>query len=151
MLLLAALLAGAAEPPADTIQYRVTEALVVDKAGKPLFRAPRDFLLTISGNPEGRVIAYDAERRVVRVSEHNPWWIPCDQLRPLLNDRLDQIAIDCGHFAIAACPVIRQHAGQRQQAEGRQLANGIGPRRNSRQPDAEFRELFFAYAQSRKR
>ncbi len=85
MLLLAALLAGAAEPPADTIQYRVTEALVVDKAGKPLFRAPRDFLLTISDNPEGRVIAYDAERRVVRVSEHNPWWIPCDQLQPLAN------------------------------------------------------------------
>jgi hypothetical protein len=85
MLLLAALLAGAVEPSSDTIQYRVTEALVVDKAGKPLFRAPRDFLLTISGNPEGRVIAYDAERRVVRVSEHNPWWIPCDQLRPLAN------------------------------------------------------------------
>ena len=85
MLLLAALLAGAVEPSSDTIQYRVTEALVVDKARKPLFRAPRDFLLTISGNPEGRVIAYDAERRVVRVSEHNPWWIPCDQLRPLAN------------------------------------------------------------------
>ena len=85
MLLLAALLAGATEPAVETIQYRVTEALVVDKAGKPLFRAPRDFLLTISGNPEGRVIAYDAERRVVRVSEHNPWWVPCDQLQPLAN------------------------------------------------------------------
>jgi hypothetical protein len=83
-MLLAALLAGIAAGSApDVIQYRIPEALVVDKAGKPLFRAPRDFLLTIAGNPEGRVIAYDAERRMVRVSEHNPWWIPCDQLQPL--------------------------------------------------------------------
>lgn len=82
MLLLAALLAGMAAGPSDTIQYRVAEALVVDKDGKPLFRAPRDFLLTISGNPEGRVLAYDAARRMVRVSEHNPWWIPCSQLQP---------------------------------------------------------------------
>jgi len=84
MILLAALLAAAAEPAADTIQYRVTEALVVDKDGKPLFRAPRDFLLTVAGNPEGRVIAYDPERRTVRVSEYNPWWISCDQLQPLV-------------------------------------------------------------------
>ena len=83
MLLLAALLAGsAAETPAETIQYRVAEALVVDKDGKALFRAPRDFLLTISGNPDGRVLAYDAAQRRVRVSEHNPWWIPCSQLQP---------------------------------------------------------------------
>lgn len=81
MLLVVALLAGA-QPAADTIQYRVPEALVVDKDGKPLFRAPRDFLLTISGNPDGRVLAYDAERRRVRVSEHNPWWIPCSQIQP---------------------------------------------------------------------
>jgi hypothetical protein len=83
MLLLAALLAGpAVGPAADSIQYRVAEALVVDKDGKPLFRAPRDFLLSVSGNPDGRVIAYDAARRMVRVSEHNPWWIPCNQLQP---------------------------------------------------------------------
>ena len=83
MLLLAALLAGpVAGSAADSIQYRAPEALVVDKDGKPLFRAPRDFLLTIAGNPDGRVLAYDAARRQVRVSEHNPWWIPCDQLQP---------------------------------------------------------------------
>ena len=83
MFLLAALLAGAAaEPAPDVIQYRVTEALVVDKDGKPLFRAPRDFLLTIAGNPDGRVVAYDSARRMVRVSEHNPWWISCSQLQP---------------------------------------------------------------------
>jgi len=84
-MLFALLLAGSVPETtgADTIQYRVTEALVVDKDGKALFRAPRDFLLTISGNPDGRVIAYDAERRRVRISEHNPWWIPCDQLQPL--------------------------------------------------------------------
>ncbi len=83
MLLLAALLAGpAVGPAAESIQYRVPEALVVDKDGKPLFRAPRDFLLTISGNPGGRILAYDAVRRQVRVSEHNSWWIPCDQLQP---------------------------------------------------------------------
>jgi hypothetical protein len=82
MLLLAALLAGGTEPAAETIQYRVPEALVVDKAGKPLFRAPRDFLLSISGNPEGRVLAYDPALRRVRVSEHQPWWIPCSQLQP---------------------------------------------------------------------
>lgn len=83
MMLLTALLMGvAAAPVGDTIQYRVTEALVVDKDGKPLFRAPRDFLLTISGNPEGKVLAYDAAKRMVRVSEHNPWWIPCSQLQP---------------------------------------------------------------------
>jgi len=83
MLLLAVMLAGTAVgPAAETIQYRVPEALVVDKDGKPLFRAPRDFLLTISGNPDGRVLAYDAARRQVRVSDHNPWWIPCSQLQP---------------------------------------------------------------------
>lgn len=82
MLLLAALLGGMAAGPSDTIQYRVTEALVVDKDGNPLFRAPRDFLLTISGNPDARVVAYDAARRMVRVSEHNPWWISCSQLQP---------------------------------------------------------------------
>jgi hypothetical protein len=81
MLLLVALLAGA-QPAAETIQYRVPEALVVDKDGKPLFRAPRDFLLTISGNPDGRVLAYDPAGRRVRVSEHNPWWIPCSQIQP---------------------------------------------------------------------
>lgn len=81
MLFVVALLAGA-QPAADTIQYRVPEALVVDKDGKPLFRAPRDFLLTVAGNPDGRVLAYDAERRRVRVSEHNPWWIPCSQIQP---------------------------------------------------------------------
>jgi hypothetical protein len=86
MFLLAVLLAAAAPaaaPAAETIHYRVPEALVVDKDGKPLFRAPRAFLLTVAGNPDGRVIAYDPERRAVRVSEHNPWWIPCDQLQPL--------------------------------------------------------------------
>ena len=83
MLLLAALLAGpAAAPMPDSIQYRVTEALVVDEDGAPLFRAPRDFLLKISGNPDGRVLAYDPARRMVRVSEHNKWWIPCSQLQP---------------------------------------------------------------------
>lgn len=83
MLLLTALLAlAAAEPAADVIQYRAAEALVVDKDGKPLFRAPRDFLLQVSGNPEGRVVAYDPAARRVRVSEHQPWWVPCSQLRP---------------------------------------------------------------------
>ena len=82
MMLLAILLAGTAEPATETIHYRAPEALVVDQAGKPLFRASRDFLLTISGNPDGRVIAYDPERRAVRVSEHQPWWIPCSQLQP---------------------------------------------------------------------
>lgn len=90
MMLLSALLAAALAEPAsgpapEFIRYRVAEALVVDKNDKPLFRAPRDFLLTISGNPEGRVLAYDAARRAVLVSEHNPWWIPCDQLQPLGN------------------------------------------------------------------
>ena len=84
MLLLAALLAGSApDAPAESFQYRAEEALVVDKNGKPLFRTSREFLLTVSGNPQGRVLAYDAERRIVRVSDNNPWWIPCDQLRPL--------------------------------------------------------------------
>jgi hypothetical protein len=83
MLLLAALLAGPAiEPTAESIHYRVPEALVVDKDGRPLFRAPRDFLLKISGNPDGRILAYDAARRMIRVSEHNPWWIPCSQVQP---------------------------------------------------------------------
>ncbi len=84
MMLLAALLAGtpAPGPVAETIEYRVSEALVVDKDGKPLFRAPREFLLQVSGNPDGRVVAYDAAARRVRVSEHQPWWIPCSQLQP---------------------------------------------------------------------
>jgi hypothetical protein len=83
MLLLAVLLAGAAaEPASETIQYRADEALVVDKDGNPLFRARRDFLLQVSGNPDGRVIGYDADKRRVRVSEHQPWWIPCNQLQP---------------------------------------------------------------------
>lgn len=83
MMLLTVLLAlAASEPAGDTIQYRVAEALVVDKDGKPLFRAPRDFLLQISGNPDGRVVAYDPAGRRVRVSAHQPWWIPCSQLHP---------------------------------------------------------------------
>lgn len=82
MMLLAALLAGIAAEPVESIDYKVAEALVVDKDGKPLFRASRDFLLSIAGNPEGRVLAYDPGRRMIRVSEHNSWWIPCSQLRP---------------------------------------------------------------------
>jgi hypothetical protein len=83
LLLFAVLFAGTDAPPAaEIIQYRVQEALVVDKDGKPLFRAPRDFLLQISGNPTGRILGYDAARNMVRVSEHNPWWIPCSQLQP---------------------------------------------------------------------
>ena len=84
MLLLALLLGGAAADAAvESFQYRAPEALVVDKNGKPLFRTSRDFLLTVSGNPEGRVLDYDPERRMVRVSDNNPWWIPCDELQPL--------------------------------------------------------------------
>lgn len=83
MLLLAALLAGAGAGPAvETIQYRAPEALVVDKDGKPLFRAPRDFLLTVAGNPDGRILAYDPAKQRVLVSEHNPWWIPCSHIQP---------------------------------------------------------------------
>ena len=83
MMLLTILLAlAASEPASDTIQYRVPEALVVDKDGKPLFRAQRDFLLQISGNPDGRIVAYDPAGRRVRVSAHNPWWIPCSELQP---------------------------------------------------------------------
>lgn len=83
LLLLAALLAGADAPPAtEMIQYRASEALIIDNDGKPLFRAPRDFLLQVSGNPEGRILAYDAERRRIRVSEHQKWWIPCAQVQP---------------------------------------------------------------------
>ena len=83
MMLLSLMLAlAASEPAGETIQYRVAEALVVDKDGKPLFRAPRDFLLQISGNPAGRVVAYDAAGRRVRVSEHQAWWIPCSELQP---------------------------------------------------------------------
>jgi hypothetical protein len=86
MLFLAVLLGGAAADAAlESFQYRAAEALVVDKNGKPLFRTSRDFLLTVSGNPEGRVLDYDAERRMVRVSDNNPWWIPCDELQPLTN------------------------------------------------------------------
>ncbi len=86
MLLLAALLGGAAtDAPLESFQYRAPEALVVDKNGRPLFRTSRDFLLTVSGNPQGRVLAYDPERRMVRVSDNNPWWISCDQLQPIAN------------------------------------------------------------------
>ena len=86
MLLLAALLGGvAADASIESFQYRAAEALVVDKSGKVLFRTSRDFLLTVSGNPQGRVLDYDPERRMVRVSDNNPWWIPCDQLQPLAN------------------------------------------------------------------
>jgi hypothetical protein len=83
-MLFALLLAGAVAETtgADTIQYRVTEALVVDKDGKPLFRAPRDFLLQVSGNPAARIVAYDAASRRVRVSEHQAWWISCSDLQP---------------------------------------------------------------------
>ena len=83
MLLLAALLGGApVDPSADTIQYRQAEAVVVDKNGNPLFRAKRDFLLQVAGNPAGKVLAYDSVNRRVLVSDHNPWWITCDQLQP---------------------------------------------------------------------
>ena len=47
-----------------------------------MFRAPRDFLLQVSGNPDGRIVAYDPAGRRVRVSAHNPWWIPCSELQP---------------------------------------------------------------------
>ena len=83
VILFAALLAGtAAGHSHETIQYRKPEALVVDDKGKPLFRAPRDFLLQISGNVEGRVLDYDPSRRSVRVSAHHQWWLPCSQLQP---------------------------------------------------------------------
>lgn len=83
VILFAAVLTGTAAGPAhETIQYRVPEALVIDDKGKPLFRAPRAFLLQISGNLEGRVLDYDSARRSVRVSAHHQWWIPCSQLQP---------------------------------------------------------------------
>lgn len=83
MIWLAALLAGhpAGHAP-ETIQYRMPEALVIDDKGKPLFRAPRTFVLQISGNFEGRILDYDPARRSVRVSAHHQWWIPCSQLQP---------------------------------------------------------------------
>lgn len=86
MLLLAALLGEvSAEVPPETFKYRASEALVVDRSGKPLFRTSQAFLLTVSGNPQGQVLDYDAQRRMIRVSPNNAWWIPCDQLQPLPN------------------------------------------------------------------
>lgn len=109
MLLFAALLAGAnAEPAPEIIRYRVAEALVVDKNGKPLFRAPREFLLQISGNPGGHVLDYDPALRRVRVSDHNSWWIPCSQLQP----------------QTVACAV---PAGRKTRSIGLPQANPLGP------------------------
>lgn len=84
MLFFVALLAGAAaEPAPESFRYRTSEALIVNSNGKPLFRTSLDFLLTVSGNSEARVLAFDAERRMVRVSKNNAWWISCEQLQPL--------------------------------------------------------------------
>lgn len=81
MLMLAVLIAGL-QPQSDKIEFRVPTALVVDKTGKPLFRAPRDFLLTVAGNAEGRVVGYDPVQKRVLVSSHNSWWVSCDYLQP---------------------------------------------------------------------
>lgn len=81
MLILAVLIA-AIQPHTDKIEFREQSALVVDKTGKPLFRAPRDFLLTVAGNADGRVIQYDPAQRRVLVSTHNSWWVSCDYLQP---------------------------------------------------------------------
>ena len=81
MLVLAVLIAGL-QPQSDKIEFRVPNALIVDKAGKPLFRAPRDFLLTVAGNAEGRVLEYDPALRRVLVSPHNSWYVSCDYLQP---------------------------------------------------------------------
>lgn len=81
MIVLAALLAGL-QAQSDKIEFRAPNALVVDKSGKPLFRAPRDFLLAVAGNAEGRVLDYDPVQKRVLVSTYNSWWIPCDYLQP---------------------------------------------------------------------
>lgn len=80
MLILVALLG--IQPQSDKIEFRDQNALVVDKRGKPLFRAPRDFLLTVAGNADGRVLEYDPAQRRVLVSSHNSWWVSCDDLQP---------------------------------------------------------------------
>ena len=81
MLLFAVLFAGA-ELGHDRIEFRTSEAVVVDKTGKPLFRTDKDFLLRVSGNSQGNVVGYDPQNRRVLISPLNSWWIHCDQLLP---------------------------------------------------------------------
>jgi hypothetical protein len=81
MSLIALFFAGAVLSP-EPIEFRAEQALVVDKAGKPLFRSDKNFLLTVAGNAQGTVVSYDQQNRRVLISPHNSWWINCDQLQP---------------------------------------------------------------------
>ena len=82
MVLLAALLAGAAAEPA-ALAFREETAVVYDDAGAPKFRATRDFVLKVGGNPRGKAFDIDLIKRRVKVSAKGEGlWVLCSDLQP---------------------------------------------------------------------
>ncbi len=60
-------------------------AVAYDGDDKPLFRSPRTYILTQTGNAAGRVFAWDLTRKKVRVSlAGKPQiWLACSELKAM--------------------------------------------------------------------
>lgn len=82
----AASIAGASTPgTSEVIAFRTADALVIDAANQPLFRASRDYLLKMARNPAGQVVRYDPVARRVLVSGAGApeYWVRCADLMPM--------------------------------------------------------------------
>jgi hypothetical protein len=74
-------------PDSDIVALKTDSAVAYGDDGKPLFRAPRDYLLRVAGNPDGHVTQYDAENRMVRISPAQApgVWLSCAEVAPMKN------------------------------------------------------------------
>jgi len=84
--LVAQTLSSSAEPAnPDSVVFKGETAVAYGDDGKPVFHAKRDYLLGVAQNPDGHVTLYDAERRMVRVSDlkMKGIWLNCSELLPM--------------------------------------------------------------------
>jgi hypothetical protein len=66
-------------------EFNSAAAVAYDGDDKPLFRSSRSFVLTHTGNPAGRVFAWDLTRKKVRVSPAGKpqIWLACSDLKAM--------------------------------------------------------------------
>ena len=69
----------------QTAEFTGSVAVVYDGDDKPVFRSPRSFILSQTGNAAGRVFAWDLTRKKVRVSlAGKPQvWLACSELKAM--------------------------------------------------------------------
>lgn len=69
----------------SAIELAGDTATVLDDRGRPIYKANREFLLTVARNPSGRIQEWDSVRQLVRISTGNApsAWLSCKELKAM--------------------------------------------------------------------